>query len=263
MTGLHVGIIMDGNGRWARSQGYPRWRGHFAGVDSVREIVRASPDLGISTLTLYAFSADNWKRPAMEVGRLFWLLREYCRRESRELKANGVALTGIGRRDRIPGAARRELETAEQATAGGTRLTLRLAVDYSAQWTIAEAARTLAHEVRHGLRDPDDICRDALEHHITGGTPPVDLLIRTAGEQRLSDFLLWETAYAELYFTPVLWPEFRPDHLAHALDDFRCRERKFGALPGAPNGNGAANGNGNGNGRPDPKVVAAGRARAG
>jgi undecaprenyl diphosphate synthase len=223
MTGLHVAIIMDGNGRWARMRGKPRWRGHVAGVESVRDAVRGSPDLGVTTLTLYAFSSDNWKRPAAEVGRLFWLLREYCGRERDELVANGVRVTAIGRRDRLPRSARAALEQLERATADGERLHLRLAIDYSAQWMIAEAARCLAERGA-------PVTPDALEHGLSGGVPRVDLLVRTAGEQRLSDFLLWEVAYAELYFTKVLWPDFRRDHLAAALAEFRRRERRFGGL---------------------------------
>jgi undecaprenyl diphosphate synthase len=230
MSGLHVAIIMDGNGRWARQRGKPRWRGHQAGVDSVRDVVRASPELGITTLTLYAFSSDNWKRPAAEVGRLFWLLREYCRREHDELIANGVRVSHVGRRDRLPAKALTALDDLARASAGGTRLHLRLAIDYSAQDMIANAARRLAEEVAAGARRPDEVGRRALEMALTDGVPPVDLLIRSAGEQRLSDFMLWESAYAELVFTPVAWPDFRRANLADALDEFRYRERRFGGL---------------------------------
>jgi len=230
MSGLHTAIIMDGNGRWARQQGKPRWRGHLAGVDSVREVVRGSPDLGITTLTLYAFSADNWKRPAAEVGRLFWLLREYCRREHDELIANGVRVSHVGRRDRLPTKAVAALDELVRATAGGTRLHLRLAIDYSAQYMIAHAARRLADEVASGVRRADEVTREALEVTLADGVPPVDLLVRSAGEQRLSDFLLWEAAYAELYFTPALWPDFRRADLAMAVAAFRQRDRRFGGL---------------------------------
>ena len=230
MSGLHAAIIMDGNGRWARQQGKPRWRGHLAGVESVRDTVRAAPDLGITTLTLYAFSSDNWKRPTAEVGRLFWLLREYCRREQPELLENGVRVSHIGRRDRLPAKARDALDDVARATAGGTRLHLRLAIDYGAQTMIAAAARRLAEEVREGTRQPEEVTREALEIALTDGVPAVDLLIRTAGEQRLSDFLLWECAYAELYFTPVLWPDFRRATLATAVSEFQRRDRKFGGL---------------------------------
>jgi undecaprenyl diphosphate synthase len=231
MSGMHVGIIMDGNGRWARSQGRPRWRGHLAGVDSLRDVVRGAPNLGVTTLTVYAFSADNWKRPATEVGRLFWLLREYCLRERAELLDNGVRVTHIGRRDRIPRSALGQLEETEHETARGRRLHLRLAIDYSARWAIAEATHALARKVRRGHLDPNAITPDLLHRQISGNVPEPDLIIRTAGEQRLSDFLLWELAYAELYFTPVLWPDFRRADLALALSEFRMRERRFGAVP--------------------------------
>jgi undecaprenyl diphosphate synthase len=234
MNGLHVAVIMDGNGRWARQRGKPRWRGHVAGVESVRDVVRGSPDLGVTTLTLYAFSSDNWKRPAAEVGRLFWLLREYCGREEAELLENGVRVTAIGRRDRLPGSALAALQRLERRSAGGRRLHLRLAIDYSAQWAIGDAARRLAEEVRDGRLSPDLVSRAALDQALTAGVPPVDLLVRTAGEQRLSDFLLWECAYAELFFTEVLWPDFRRADLAASLADFRSRERRFGGLSPAP-----------------------------
>jgi len=234
MTGLHVAIIMDGNGRWARQRGKPRWRGHLAGVDSVRDVVRGSPDLGITTLTLYAFSADNWKRPAAEVGRLFWLLREYCRREHDELIANGVRVSHVGRRDRLPAKALAALDDLVRATAAGTRLHLRLAIDYSAQDEIAAAARRLAHDVAAGTRRADEVNRDALSSALTNGVPPVDLLIRSAGEQRLSDFMLWEAAYAELVFTAAPWPDFRRDNLAASVAEFRRRERRFGGLTVVP-----------------------------
>ena len=230
MSGLHVAIIMDGNGRWARRRGLPRWRGHLAGVDSVRDVVRAAPDLGVTTLTLYAFSADNWKRPPTEVGRLFWLLREYCRREQQELKKNGARLQAFGRRDRIPKSARAALEEAERVTRDGQRLLLRLAIDYSSRWAIAEAAKELGRQVRARTVDPDQITVETFHNQLTRLLPEPDLLIRTAGEQRLSDFLLWEAAYAELYFTPLFWPDFRRAHLDAAIAEFRRRERRFGGL---------------------------------
>jgi undecaprenyl diphosphate synthase len=230
MSGLHVAIIMDGNGRWAKRRGLPRWRGHVAGVDSVRDVVRTAPDLGITTLTLYAFSADNWKRPPTEVGRLFWLLREYCRREQEELKENGARLEAFGRRDRIPKSARAALEEAERVTRGGDRLLLRLAIDYSSRWAITEATRELARQVKARALDPEQITVDTFHTQLTRLLPEPDLLIRTAGEQRLSDFLLWEAAYAELYFTPLFWPDFRRSNLETAITEFRRRERRFGGL---------------------------------
>jgi undecaprenyl diphosphate synthase len=231
MSGLHVGIIMDGNGRWARQQDKPRWRGHLAGVDSVRDIVRGSPDLGITTLTLYAFSSDNWKRPPAEVGRLFWLLREYCRRESAELVANGVRVTHIGREDRIPSSALGELHRTMDRTAGGTRLNLRLAIDYGARWALTDCVQRLAAEAVDGHVEPADITPDMMRQILANGVPDPDLIVRTAGEQRLSDFLLWEGAYAELYFTDVLWPDFRQADLALAVSEYGRRERRFGGVP--------------------------------
>ena len=230
MSGLHVGIIMDGNGRWARAQGFPRWRGHLAGVDSVRDVVRGAPDLGITTLTLYAFSIDNWKRPPTEVGRLFWLLREYCRRECAELLANGVHVSHIGRRDRIPKAALAALDEVAAATTRGTKLHLRLAIDYGSRWAIAQATQQIARFVADGQLVPSAITPEVVRRHVSGGVPDPDLIVRTAGEQRLSDFLLWEAAYAELYFTPVLWPDFRKADLAVALSEFHRRERRFGGV---------------------------------
>lgn len=230
MSGLHVGIIMDGNGRWAKAQGKPRWRGHLAGVDSVRDVVEGAPDLGVTTLTLYAFSTDNWKRPIGEVRRLMWLLREYCRRERQELLQNGVRVTAIGRRDRLPASALRELEETERVTAHCRTLHLRLAIDYGARDSITRAAAEIARLVAAGKLSPDAVTPDLFRHHITNGVPDPDLIVRTAGEQRLSDFLLWEGAYAELVFTPIYWPDFRRADLALAISEFRKRERRFGGV---------------------------------
>ena len=201
-TSLHVGIIMDGNGRWATRRGLPRGAGHRAGAEAVRRTVEAAPDLGISALTMYAFSADNWKRPPGEVAILMRLFARYLHGEVASLLQQGVRLTVIGRRDRLPTPLVTAIETAERATAGGTLLELRLAVDYSARTAI-----------RAGALIPD-----------------VDLVIRTGGEQRLSDFLLWESAYAELWFTDRMWPDFGAADLARAVADFQTRERRFGAL---------------------------------
>ncbi len=230
MSGLHVAIIMDGNGRWARSRGMPRWRGHVEGVESVRRIVRAAPDLGVSALTLYAFSSDNWKRPRIEVGRLFWLLKRYCICERNALISDGVRVTAIGRRDRIPVAALHELQQLERQTAGGTKLHLRLAIDYSARAEIVRATRELAQRIRTGELDVEHVTETLLAETVTGGVPVPDLLIRTAGERRLSDFLLWELAYTELYFARTHWPDFGRDDLAAALADFRTRMRRFGGV---------------------------------
>jgi undecaprenyl diphosphate synthase len=221
-----VAIIMDGNGRWAVARGLARVEGHRRGGAAVRRVVEAAPGLGIHTLTLYAFSADNWKRPAPEVDRLMSLFRGYLRREASRLRAEGVRLSVIGRRDRLPGALRSAIAGAEALTADGHRLDLRIAINYSARGAILRAASELTAGVATG--------RSEFERRLAaagGGPPDVDLLIRTGGEQRLSDFLLWESAYAELYFTPRMWPEFGALDLADAVAAFRARERRFGGLP--------------------------------
>jgi undecaprenyl diphosphate synthase len=227
-AGMHVGIIMDGNGRWATCRGLPRAAGHRAGIDAVKRIVEAAPGLGIGTLTLYAFSADNWRRPEPEVRALMVLLREYLAAEVATCVRQGVRLRVIGRRDRIALMLRERIERAEAATAGGTRLELRIAVDYSAREAIAAAAVRCGGDVAD--RAAFAAALAAATH--AGETRDVDLLVRTAGEQRLSDFLLWECAYAELWFTPALWPDVDAALLATALDDFHRRERRFGGLGG-------------------------------
>lgn len=227
--GLHVGIIMDGNGRWACSRGRPRVAGHRVGARTARRIVEAAPALGIRTLTLYAFSGDNWHRPTYEVSALMRLFHAYLRTEVRRCVENGVRLHIIGRRDRLPRGLVAAIEDAEAATAGGEELLLRVALDYSARDAIVEAAVRLA-----GVDAPT---REAFAAQLgramgeSTPSPDVDLLIRTGGEQRLSDFLLWECAYAELYFTPVMWPDFGPSDLAAAVAEFHRRERRFGRVP--------------------------------
>jgi len=220
---LHVGIIMDGNGRWATRRGLSRLRGHEAGVVAIRRVVEAAPAQGVGTLTLYAFSSDNWRRPRAEVSGLMALLRSYLADEIDNLARNGVRLTVIGRRDRLPNGIAQAIGRAEAATAGGDALHLRIAIDYSARDAILNAAIAAAA----------DLTRETLAELITGeaGLRDVDLVIRTSGEKRLSDFLLWESAYAELYFTERMWPEFDTDDLAEALGSFHRRERRFGGLP--------------------------------
>jgi undecaprenyl diphosphate synthase len=230
---LHVGIIMDGNGRWAVRQGRSRAEGHRAGAAMVRRIVEAAPDAGIGVLTLYAFSADNWRRPRAEVGWLMRLFREYLRVERARCMATGVRLEVIGRRDRIGRALRAAVEESERDTASGGRLHLRIALDYSSRDAILRAAQC----VQPGSvpsRDSFGRLLAIVDH----GTPvrEVDLLIRTGGERRLSDFLLWEAAYAELHFTPLMWPEFGPEALHDAVREFASRERRFGGLPDAAAG---------------------------
>jgi len=220
-TPAHVAIIMDGNGRWARAQNLPRAAGHRAGIDTLRQIVRAAPDQGIQTLSVYAFSADNWQRPAAEVAALMRLFSEYLDTETEDLVRDGVRLSIIGRRDRLAPGLVAEIERSEAATQFGDALHLRVAIDYSARQAILAAARTLA---------PDAAETDLIQQ-LAGEAGAVDLLIRTSGEQRLSDFMLWECAYAELYFAQKHWPDFTEGDLAEALGAFRARSRTFGALP--------------------------------
>ena len=229
-AGLHVGIIMDGNGRWAVARGRVRARGHRAGADAVRRVVEAAPGLGVGVLTLFAFSADNWRRPAGEVAALMRLFREYLRVESARCVRDGVRLEVVGRRDRIAAGLRRAIDLAERDTRGGDRLLLRIALDYSARDAILRAAQCL----RPGTV-PSRAAFTRLLAIVDHGTPvpELDLLVRTGGERRLSDFLLWEAAYAELFFTGTMWPEFGAEGLTEAVQDFRGRERRFGALPGA------------------------------
>src|ERR1700692_4130685 len=216
---LHVAIIMDGNGRWANARGLPRVAGHRTGADAVRRTVEAAPGLGVSVLTLYAFSADNWRRPAREVSALMKLLGHYLVRETDRCIENGVRLQAIGRRDRLPPALVSLLEEAEHKTAAGRNLHLRLAIDYSARAAILEATRRLKRERA--------ITEESFSRMLG---PDVDLLVRTSGEQRLSDFLLWECAYAEMIFTERMWPAFTGEDLADAVDQFHRRDRRFGRV---------------------------------
>lgn len=222
---LHVGIIMDGNGRWATRRGLPRSAGHEAGVEAIGRTVEAALEHGIGTLTLFAFSAANWQRPRPEVTALMRLLRRYLAAETERLAESGTRLRVIGRRDRLPMVLAHAIAQAERRTASGERLTLRVAIDYSARAAIVEAAARAVRE--------EDVTPEGFAHLLTGETAQrdVDLLIRTSGEQRLSDFLLWECAYAELYFTERLWPDFDGDDLAEALAAYRARARTFGSVP--------------------------------
>lgn len=229
MGALHVAIIMDGNGRWAEARGLPRAAGHREGVAAVRRTVEAAPEAGIDTLTLYAFSADNWKRPAREVQWLMRLFREYLRAETPRCVATGVRLQVIGRRDRLAASVLHAIERAEAATRAGSRLHLRIAVDYSARDSILRAAQCLAAQPAISRENFGRLL--AIVDHGATRSPDVDLLIRTGGEQRLSDFLLWESAYAELVFLPVMFPDFREADLAGALHAFHRRQRRFGGLP--------------------------------
>jgi len=224
---LHVAIIMDGNGRWATARGLARTAGHRAGADAVRRTVEAAPRLGVSTLTLYAFSSDNWQRPAPEVKALMRLLGRFLRAETGRCVEKGVRVSVIGRRARLAPPLRRAIEATEAATRGGRTLHLRIAIDYSARDAIVRAAARMA--VGECSRDVFSFLLADVYH--ADEAPDVDLLIRTGGEQRLSDFLLWESAYAELVFLPRMWPDFDASDLRAALHEFRSRERRFGRIP--------------------------------
>jgi undecaprenyl diphosphate synthase len=226
---LHVAIIMDGNGRWAEDRGLHRLLGHRAGARAARRIVEAAPDLGIGTLTLYAFSSDNWQRPVDEVAHLMRLLSRYLQAETARCVRDDVRVSVLGRRDRLPPALVEVITRIERATLGGQRLHLRLAVDYSGRDAILDAV----HRLSGGVARRDDFARALAAADPTGEpAPDVDLMVRSGGEQRLSDFLLWECAYAELWFTPTRWPDFTAAHLQEALDQFRRRQRRFGGLAG-------------------------------
>jgi undecaprenyl diphosphate synthase len=225
--GLHVALIMDGNGRWAMRRGLPRIAGHRAGVAALRRVVERAPDVGISCLTVYAFSSDNWRRPTSEVQSIFWLLRAFLRLETERLRERGARLQVIGRRDRLAKSVLREIDKAECATAAGRRLHLRVAIDYSSRDAITRAAATAA---AGGLPSHDSL-GPLLTQALIAESGDVDLLIRTGGEKRLSDFLLWESAYAELIFTDTMWPDFDESDLEAALEEFDRRERRFGGVP--------------------------------
>jgi undecaprenyl diphosphate synthase len=231
--GLHVAIIMDGNGRWATQRGLPRVAGHRAGGAAARRVVERALDLDIRCLTLYAFSSDNWRRPAFEVQRIFWLLRAFLRLERERFRRRGVRLEAIGRRDRLPRVLLREIDEAERATAGGRSLHVRVALDYSSRDAIARAAIRVSSAARDHQRISTEMLEEMLARELNSGSGDVDLLIRTGGEKRLSDFLLWESAYAELIFTDRMWPDFDATDLDAALEEFRHRERRFGGVPAA------------------------------
>ncbi len=221
---LHVAIIMDGNGRWAQARGLPRVAGHRAGADAVRRVVESAPSLGIGALTLYSFSSDNWQRPAAEVRALMGLFQSYLRMETSRCVKEGVRIRMIGRRDRISPALQKAVAQSEAATASGRTLEVRIAVDYSSRDSILRAAAKMQQRA--------ETSRDGFSE-LLGDAPDVDLLIRTGGEQRLSDFLLWECAYAELLFTPRMWPEFGRADLESAVAEYYSRERRFGRIPEA------------------------------
>ncbi|PKR59577.1 isoprenyl transferase [Thalassospira lohafexi] len=227
----HVAIIMDGNGRWARGRGKPRTMGHRAGVEAVRRTVEASAELGIEYLTLYGFSTENWKRPESEVSDLMGLLRLFLKRELATLHRNNVKIRIIGDRTRFADDIRDLLAKAEDQTRDNTRLNLTIALSYGARAEITQAVREIARKVASGEVSADAVTEDLIEQNLsTVGMPDPDLLIRTSGEQRISNFLLWQSAYTEFVFEDVLWPDFDRSHLERAIDNFAGRERRFGAV---------------------------------
>ena len=226
---LHVAILMDGNGRWAASRGLPRSAGHRSGVEAVRRVVRIAPNLGIGTLTLFAFSSDNWQRDPQEVGALFGLLEKFFFTEAFRAHEHNVRISAIGRRDRLPSTLLSAIEAVESATAQNTGLDLRIAIDYSAREALLRTACWMISSTEITQREFSRCLADVT--HAPDASPDVDLLIRAGGEQRLSDFLLWECAYAELHFTDRMWPDFTAADLEVAIRDFRSRDRRFGAVP--------------------------------
>jgi len=229
----HVGIIMDGNGRWAERQGRARLEGHRVGADSVRDITRAAREVGVEALTLYAFSSQNWQRPASEVAGLMQLLRDYLIGERSEILDNAIRLEAIGDIDRLPPVAREPLDELRAASAANHGMTLTLALSYGGRESIARAVRDAVRDAAAGVLSPEDVDVERFNTYLpTAKLPPLDLLIRTSGEQRISNFMLWEMAYAELIFVDVLWPEFRRQHLLACLDQYAARERRFGLTSG-------------------------------
>ncbi len=228
---VHVAVIMDGNGRWARRRGLPRWEGHRAGMTAVREIIEGAAEAGVAHLTLYAFSDENWFRPSIEVEALMTLLQEYVRSQREALVKHGIRVTVFGDRLRLPEEARRAISELEASTEGGTALEVHLAISYGSRAELAGVARTLARRCLEGELAPEEIDAERFGAELlTRDWPDPDLLIRTSGEQRISNFLLWQLAYAELFVTDVLWPDFTREHLFGALVDYRRRERRFGLV---------------------------------
>ncbi len=233
MTGLprHVAIIMDGNGRWAEARGLPRMRGHRVGAESVRTVTRHAARLGLEQLTLFAFSTENWKRPSIEVAYLFQLLRRYLVKERPELMENGIRLTSIGRIDGLPGRVVKALRETEALTSGNRRMTLCLALNYGGRTEMVDAVRSIAADVAAGRLSPDAVNEALVASRLyQPSMPPLDLLVRTAGEQRVSNFLLWQLSYAELVITETQWPDFREEELDAALQEYGTRERRFGGV---------------------------------
>ena len=227
----HIAIIMDGNGRWAKRQGHIRVKGHEVGAETVDMVVSCCAELGVEVLTLYAFSSENWQRPAYEVNALMRLLKGYLKKETKRLQEQGIKLRAIGRLEKLSPGVRRELETACQATAAGEGLILNLAISYGGRNEICDAAAALCREAAAGRLEPDKITHELFAARLdTAGLPDPDIMIRTGGEYRISNFLLWQQAYTELYFTETLWPDFSREELFKIISDFQCRERRFGRV---------------------------------
>ena len=227
----HIAVIMDGNGRWAKQQGKLRTFGHKNGVTAVKETIEAAGDLGIEYLTLYAFSTENWKRPRLEIETLMQLLVQTISRETPGLMKHGIRLQTIGDLETLPPRVAKNLQKAVKETSGNNKLTLILALSYSSRWEITNAVKQIATEVAKGRLQPENITEQTVEAHLaTQGIPDPELMIRTSGECRISNYLLWQLAYAELYFTPVLWPAFRKEDFYAAIVDYQGRERRFGRV---------------------------------
>jgi len=225
----HIAVIMDGNGRWAKMQGKLRTFGHESGVKAVKDTVEACAELGVSYLTLYAFSTENWSRPKYEINALMTLLVSTISKETKTLMDNNIRLESIGDMDALPSKCRRELQEAKNKTANNSRMTLVLALSYSSRWELTEAMKFIAGKVKDGLLNPDQITESTISEHLnTFGMPDPELLIRTSGEHRISNFLMWQISYAELYFTDKLWPDFRKQDLYEAIVSYQKRERRFG-----------------------------------
>lgn len=227
----HVAIIMDGNGRWARARGLPRYKGHAAGMDAVREVIEGAIEAGVEILTLFAFSQENWQRPAREVNALMLLLQRYVQSESEELREQGVEVKVFGDMERLARGPRKAVEEIQRATEGGSTLSLNLMISYGGRMEIVRAARALAGDVAAGRVAAEDVDERALaERMYTASFPDPDLLIRTSGEQRISNFMLWQLAYTELYINEVLWPDFTRENLYEAILAYQQRERRFGRV---------------------------------
>ncbi len=227
----HIAIIMDGNGRWAKARGLDRSEGHKEGVEAIRRVVKAASATSVKYLTIYAFSTENWRRPADEVSGLMDLMVYALTRETAELKKNGVRIVAIGNVERLPVNVREILQECIQETAGGRRLTVVIALSYSSKWELTEAVRKISDDIEAGILQKEDISEDTICNYLTThDLPDPDLLIRTGGEQRISNFLLWQSAYAEFYFTETYWPDFNDEELYKAIVDYQKRERRFGKI---------------------------------